>query len=126
MSVINPANPKKRGSSSTGPDLSNISSMSHHIVTLKSTLWLEDGTQTADCSGVLENDNSQLLLTIPDNNDDTYFRSNIRPIAQLNEEITFKADTTPETDVVVNVYIFRAAEIKEEEKRLGHMNGGVL
>lgn len=109
----------ERGGGSSGgtvtPDLSDVSSMKSRQVTLLSTLWEEDGTQTVPCSDVIENDKGQLIVTIPDPNDeDAYFQSNIRPVKQLNDKITFHADTIPDSEIVVDVYIIGAAEIKEQ------------
>lgn len=109
---------ERGGGSSSGtvtPDLSDVSSMKCRQVTLLSTLWEEDGTQTVSCSDVIENDKGQLIVTIPDPNDeDAYFQSNIRPVRQLNDQITFRADTIPDSEIVVDVYILSAVEIKEE------------
>lgn len=109
----------ERGGESSGgtvtPDLSDVSSMKYRQVTLLSTLWGEDNKQTVICSDVIENDKGQLIVTIPDTDSaDVYFSSFIKPVEQLNDSITFYAENIPEEDVVVDVYILGAAEIKEE------------
>lgn len=98
------------------PDLSTVSSMVVAPVVLSSTAWSADRKQIAPIEGILADEDAQLIIPLPKSANETeYNAAGVRCVSQAENSLTFRADTVPTVDLSLNVYIFGAAEVKEEQ-----------
>lgn len=96
------------------PDLSNVSSMKVSVVVLRSDLW-SDNQQTVAIDGISADETQQLIIPVPQKvNEDSYSNAGVICMEQGENSLVFRADNTPDEDLYVNVFVFGAAEVKEE------------
>lgn len=78
----------------------------HTTVLLRQFMWDGENNQTVTCMDVVQDDDTQLIITVPKKSDkDAYFAAGIEPVDQLDNAIVFHAEKVPDHDISVNVYI---------------------
>lgn len=77
--------------------------ISKETVTLVETDW-QNNRQTVDCSGILVDEEKQLIIPVPASSDkQLYFESQIEADTQAEGSLTFKAATPPSSDIQVHI-----------------------
>lgn len=97
------------------PDLSNVSKLDVVQVTILSVLWDENNEVTIPVEKVLADASAQLIAPAPTPDSyNVYYESDIQCISQAEGSLIFKAETVPEEDVEVYIYIQSVTEVSEE------------
>lgn len=97
------------------PDLSGVSSMKVAQIVLLAGAWGSDNTQTVDVTGILADENQQLIIPVPKSESKSaYTSAGIECISQAADSLTFQCASVPAEDIRVNVFVFGAAEVGEE------------
>lgn len=92
--------------------LNNSSNILSHIIlqksiTLEANNWANK-IQTVNCSDISENEDSNLIIPIPnENSKDLYSSSRIECISQGENTLTFKAGITPLSKILVWILIIK-------------------
>lgn len=113
MSINNPANPLKKAFTGNF-DFSNVSSMKAHMISLLADGWDEENMQEVSIPDILEDVNKQLIIPIPaEDSDDVCKTFGIKPLNQSAGYLSFVAETTPDVDVEIVVFIFEAVSVED-------------
>lgn len=113
MSINNPANPLKKVF--TGNiDFSNASSVKVHMLTLLADGWDEENIQEVSVSDILEDINKQLIIPMPAEDSENSCKTfGVKPFNQSAGHLSFVAETTPDVDVEIVVFIFEAVSVED-------------
>lgn len=75
-------------------------------VVVPSSLWI-NGKQTVSVDGILADEKSQIVIPIPSSNSEEAYRNARITASVLSDgKITFVAETIPNVDIAVNLFIF--------------------
>lgn len=97
------------------PDLSSVSSMKVAQIVLLAVGWASDNTQTVDVTGILADENQQLIIPVPKSESKSaYISAGIECVSQAADSLTFQCASAPTEDIRINVFVFGAAEVGEE------------
>lgn len=97
------------------PDLSTVSSMVVYPIVLLGDGWTQDNQQLIPVEGILADENAQLIIPLPRSSSEAaYNEAGVECVAQAKGILTFHTKTVPTADLSVSVYVFGAAEVKDE------------
>lgn len=93
------------------PDLSAVANLNVKILTLQTDFW-EDNAQTITVDGILADETAQLIVPLPQSaSEAAYNNAGVRCAAQGDGTLTFVCNTTPASDLVVNVFVIGAVSV---------------